>query len=62
MTSSKKTVVSPNSEQLPVEIDQIRCPVCKKIQEARILDGNYLHNCTRCGYLIKKDEWNSIKQ
>ncbi len=60
-----ETYVVPDPEQLPFDNDQIKCPKCKKLQEAKILHGRAeyykVHQCTNCGYIIREGEWRSTR-
>lgn len=62
--SPKKVKVIADHEQEPFELDQIKCPVCSTIQEARIYPDRkvfkHIHKCTCCSHMIYKGEWASI--
>lgn len=44
--------------------EKIKCPECKTIQIAIVIHTfplyTYIHNCTKCKYLIMESEWNKI--
>lgn len=47
--------------EIESHIEQIRCPVCNIIQDAKVLHTapwwSYSHECIKCGYLITESEW-----
>lgn len=63
--AQRKTKVVPDYEQEPFENDQIVCPKCDKVQEARIYPDRkvfkHMHRCQKCKFIIYKKDWKSIR-
>ena len=64
-TKTLKTKVVPDTSHAPWTLDYIECPKCLTKQSARIFENGpkavYLHECTGCGFIIEKKDWNSIQ-
>lgn len=61
----KPTELVPDFEQLPQTVDTIKCPTCGTVQAAAIVESRpnaiYLHTCQKCGQVIDKDIWYSVR-
>ena len=52
---------------MKTEIQTIKCPECGTIQQAEVSfvpligGGDYIHECSHCGYTITESEWEQVK-
>ena len=50
------------------QTEKIICPECAQIQNAQVVYykgdpfPSYFHTCTRCQYVIKEDEWDTVDE
>ena len=65
MEPTKTSGVVADFEQVPVELDHIKCPKYGNVQSAKIIlthpKKKYLLRCTTCDFVINKENWNSIQ-
>jgi len=61
----QKTKVFVDFEQESSELDQIKCPKCNTVQEARIFPDRKvfkkIHRCTCCSFVIYQRDWHSVQ-